>query len=67
MDERDDLNESLAERAFKEAVGAKARDADVFEGEFEGFVVLELEIVVVDAVVIEPESRLDRRAVVARA
>lgn len=48
--ERDDPNEFIATSAIKEGVGFVFFDTDMFNGEFGGFVVLDLKIIVVDAV-----------------
>src|SRR5690606_7838529 len=57
MAERHDLHEPLAERAVEEAVCATALDADVFAGQLDGLVVLDLEVVVVHA----PDSEAELR------
>lgn len=49
MAERYDFHEPLAERAVEEGVRARALDPDVLARQLDGFVVLDLEIVVVDA------------------
>ena len=50
MVEGDDLDQPLAERAVEEGIAAGAGDADVLAGQLHGFVVLDGEVVVVDAV-----------------
>lgn len=49
MTERDDLGQFLAERPVEEGIGFGAGDADVFAGEVDRLVVLDLQVVVVDA------------------
>ena len=58
MVEGDDLDQPLAQRAVEEGIAAGAGDADVFAGQVHGFVVLDLQVVVVDAV--DGERRLSR-------
>ena len=43
------FDQGLAPRSLKETVAFGARDAEVLTGEFYGFIVLDLQVVVVDA------------------
>lgn len=63
MAERDDLHQRAAARAVEERVGARPLDADVFAGEVDCFVVLNLQVVVIDSKSEEPELRRLRRFV----
>ncbi len=49
MAERDDLHQPLAEGAIKKCVGLRVRNADVFTSEVDRLVVLDLQVVIVDA------------------
>ena len=57
MVEGDDLHQALAKRAVEIDVGLGAGDADVFAGQVDGFVVLDLQVVVVDTVDCEAQLR----------
>ena len=57
MVEGDDLDQVLAKRAIEEDVGLGAGDANVLTGQVEGFVVLDLQVVIVDTIDGEIELR----------
>ena len=53
------LTSRLPERAVEEGIAAGAGDADVLAGQVDGFVVLDVQVVVVDAVDGEGGGRLE--------
>ncbi len=63
MVEGDDLDELFAQGAVEEDVGLETFDADVLHGQIDGLVVLDAEVVVVDAVDGEGQGSWWRRRV----